>query len=234
MSSTVKAMELKGRMLSVTRARLVSPDTTAAAHQLAELARKMPQALRGMPVVIDSDLDVDLLALLEALRDVGMQPLGVSDGPLAKAARTLGLAILSKDTGKSTHRMSDDIGPPEVVPEPDSSRRRAAARIVSEPVRSGQQVYAEGGDLIILNSVSAGAEVIADGCVHIYGRLSGRAIAGAQGDESARIFCRKLEAELIAISGIYAVSEQIKEGPRGSPAMAYLDHGRLMIEAHRI
>ncbi len=101
-------------------------------------------------------------------------------------------------------------------------------------MRSGQQIYAEHGDLVLLNTVSPGAEVIADGCVHVYGKLSGRAIAGARGDESARIFCRKMEAELVAIAGIYAVSEQMKESPRGAAAMAYLEQGRLKIEAHKV
>ena len=106
--------------------------------------------------------------------------------------------------------------------------------MLAEPVRSGQQIYAEHTDLIVLNTVSVGAEVIADGCVHVYGKLAGRAIAGARGDEGARVFCRKLEAELIAIAGVYAVSEQIKDSPRGQPAQAYLDHGRLRIEAHKV
>ena len=101
-------------------------------------------------------------------------------------------------------------------------------------MRSGQQIYAEHGDLIVLNTVSPGAEVIADGCVHVYGKLGGRAIAGARGDESARIFCRKMEAELVAIAGIYAVADQIKEGPRGVAATAYLEQGRLRIEPHKI
>ena len=218
-------------MLSVTRMRLVSQDAEMATRQILELARTMPQAIRGMPVVIDSDLEADLPNLLQSMRAVGMQPIGVSEGPLAEAAKIEGLAVLSKDAGKTAENAPD--------PEPASdagtrsqARHHGASRIIREPVRSGQQVYAEGSDLIVLSSVSAGAEVIADGCVHIYGRLSGRAIAGARGDEAARIFCRKLEAELVAIAGIYAVAEQIKIGPRGMPAQAYLDHGQLMIESH--
>lgn len=231
MPNTGKAIEFKGRMLSVTRVRLVSGDVELAARQILELARTMPQAIRGMPVVIDSDLEVDLPPLLQSMRSVGMQPIGVSEGPLAEAAKTAGLAVLSKEPGKTAVSTRD----PE--PATDAQARaqsgyHGASRIVSEPVRSGQQVYAEGTDLIVLNSVSAGAEVIADGCVHIYGRLSGRAIAGARGNETARIFCRKLEAELIAIAGIYAVAEQIRIGPRGVPAQAYLEHGQLMIESH--
>jgi len=225
-------MELKGRMLSITRLRLLAADPQALKRQIETLSRHMPQAVKGMPVLIDSDIDADLPALLALLRDAGMQPLGVSEGPLADAARALGLAVLSRDTGKAgaTAAVVEPAAAEPAVTPPAGARR--GTRIVTEPVRSGQQIYADGADLIVLNSVSAGAEVIADGCVHIYGRLSGRAIAGARGDETARIFCRKLEAELVAIAGVYAVAEQIKDGPRGVPAQAHLDNGRLMIEAH--
>src|SRR3546814_12130160 len=75
-----------------------------------------------------------------------------------------------------------------------------ATRIISDPVRSGQQIYVADGDLVVSTTVSPGAEVVADGCVHIYGALRGRAIAGARGETSARIFCRRFEAELVAIS----------------------------------
>lgn len=241
MSRTVKAMELKGRMLSVTRLRLLAADADALQAQIAAFAQNMPQAVKGMPVVIDSDIDTDLGKLLTTLRETGMQPLGVSEGPLAEAARTMGLAVLSRDSGKNVERTATTKATPEKDREPTATTAAAAAasaprdtRIISEPVRSGQQIYADGADLIVLNSVSVGAEVIADGCVHVYGRLSGRAIAGARGNEAARIFCRKLEAELVAIAGVYAVSEQIKDGPRGVPAQAYLDHGRLMIEPHQV
>ncbi len=240
MPRTVNAMELKGRMLSVTRLRLLAADTAALQAQIAAFAQHMPQAVKGMPVVIDSDIDTDLSALLTTLRETGMQPLGVSEGPLAAAARELGLAVLSRDSGKSGERPAATPAPAEVetaaaTPSPTTAESPPRnTRIVSEPVRSGQQIYAEGTDLIVLNSVSAGAEVIADGSIHVYGRLSGRAIAGARGNEAARIFCRKLEAELVAIAGVYAVSEQIKDGPRGVPAQAYLEKGRLMIEPHKV
>ena len=235
MTRSRTALEIKGRMLSITRVRVLDPDSAAIQAHLEQLARQMPQAVKGMAVVIDSEFDTDLPALLEAMRGVGIQPLGVSDGPLAAAARGLGLAVVSKDSGKAGAAVSEPAraAPPQAAAQPAAVPRRPA-RIISEPVRSGQQIYAEHGDLVLLNTVSPGAEVIADGCVHVYGKLSGRAIAGARGDESARIFCRKMEAELVAIAGIYAVSEQMKESPRGAAAMAYLEQGRLKIEAHKV
>lgn len=233
MTRSRTALEIKGRMLSITRVRVLDPDSAAIRAHIEQLARQMPQAVKGMAAVIDSEFDTDLAAMLEAMRGVGMQPLAVSDGPLAGAARGLGLAVVSKDSGKG----GSTAAPAEAArsaPPPAAASPRRAARIVTEPVRSGQQIYAEHSDLVVLNTVSPGAEVIADGCVHVYGKLAGRAIAGARGDESARVFCRKLEAELVAIAGIYAVAEQIKDGPRGAAAMAYLEQGRLKIEPHKV
>src|SRR3546814_20255022 len=98
------------------------------------------------------------------------------------------------------------------------------------PVRSGQQIYVADGDLVVSTTVSPGAEVVADGCVHIYGALRGRAIAGARGETSARIFCRRFEAELVAIAGVYAVAEQMQGDLRGKPAQVVLVDGKLKIE----
>jgi len=217
--------------------RVLESDPAGVRPQLAEMVRQMPQAVKGMSVVIDSDVDTDLAALLAALREVGIQPLAVSEGPLAEAARAAGLPVVSRDSGKSSAAPPPapaPAPPPRPVAPPPVAAQRKPARVVAEPIRSGQQIYADGCDLIVLNTVSPGAEVIADGCIHIYGKLAGRALAGVKGDESARVFCRKLDAELIAIAGIYAVAEQIKAGPKDAPAMAYLDDGRLKIEAHKI
>ena len=210
------ALELKGRMASLTRLRLLSPDLSAVRSQLEDMARRMPDAVRGMPVVIEADFVPDLGALGALLRAVGMQPLAVVEGVLAEAGRALGLAVLPEE-GKS--RAKTVVTP----------AARRPARIVDVPVRSGQQIYAEGTDLVVTSAVSAGAEIIADGCVHAYGPLRGRAIAGARGDETARVFCRKFEAELVAVAGVYAVAEQM-QGVRGSPVQAYLEQGKLKIE----
>lgn len=230
MTRSRPALELKGRMLPITRVRVLEADPVAIRTQIAELARQMPQAVKGMAAVIDSDIDADLPVLLALLREVGIQPLAVSDGPLAAAARAVGLPVVSKDSGKAAPAPAR----PAAVPPAAVAAVRRPARVVADPIRSGQQVYAEDCDLIVLNTVSPGAEVIADGCIHVYGKLAGRALAGVKGDESARVFCRKLDAELIAIAGIYAVAEQIKAGPVNEPAQAWLDGGRLKIEAHKI
>jgi len=216
------ALELKGRMASLTRLRLLNPDLAAVRAHLEDLARRMPDAVRGMPVVLEADFVPDLGALRELLRAVGMQPVGVSEGPLAEAARASGLAVLPEVKAAAA-------GLDKSVAAKAAPTARKPARIVDVPVRSGQQIYAEGADLVVMAAVSPGAEIIADGCVHAYAPLRGRAIAGARGDETARMFCRKFEAELVAIAGVYAVAEQM-QGVRGSPVQAYLEQGKLKIE----
>jgi septum site-determining protein MinC len=101
--------------------------------------------------------------------------------------------------------------------------------MIYQPVRSGQQIYAKNADLIILSSVSHGAEIIADGSIHVYGALHGRAIAGAQGDQAARIFCKKLDAELISIAGIYLLSDDFKKHQKEIPLQIYLENEKLLI-----
>ena len=103
--------------------------------------------------------------------------------------------------------------------------------IINKPVRAGQRIYAEGANLVVLGVVNAGAELIADGDIHIYAPLRGRAIAGAQGNESARIFMQSLEAELISIAGCFKVFENgIPENLRGKPVQVHLDCSDLIIE----
>ena len=98
-------------------------------------------------------------------------------------------------------------------------------------MRSGQQIYAEGADLIVMAAVSEGAEVLADGHIHVYGALRGRALAGIRGDRSARIFCQSMDAELISVAGNFLVSEGIAEEFRRQPAQAYLKQDVLHVSA---
>ena len=226
MARTAPALELKGRLLSTTRLRVLKADLAAIDSQLADMARQMPQALKGMAVVIESDEVLDLPALVGRLRAQGMQPLGVTDGPLAAAAAAVGLAVLPRGGRAEAAAPAEAPAPAPATAAP----ARRETRIVSEPVRSGQQIYAEDADLVVLSQVSPGAEVIADGCVHVYGPLRGRAIAGARGDTGARVFARRFEAELVAVAGIYTVAEQIKDR-RGEPAQVLLRDGKLVIEA---
>jgi septum site-determining protein MinC len=119
--------------------------------------------------------------------------------------------------------------PPIATPPAPATAIGTRTRVVTQPVRSGTQIYARGGDLIVLSSVSPGAEIIADGHVHIYGTLRGRAIAGASGDTEARIFVGKLEAELLCVAGHYLVSEAIPAEHIGQAVQVTLSDDRLTL-----
>ena len=113
-------------------------------------------------------------------------------------------------------------------PEIRENASEIGSRLITTPIRSGQQVYAQGGDLIIAASVSPGAELLADGNIHVYGTLRGRALAGINGNENARIFCYGLEAELVSIAGQYKVFEEHNELHHG-PKQLFLRDGQLII-----
>lgn len=105
------------------------------------------------------------------------------------------------------------------------------SRVVTRPVRSGQQIYAEGADLIVLAQVSEGAEVLADGNIHIYGSLRGRALAGVKGDESARIFCQNLEAELVSVAGNFVLQDALPKELLKKPVQISLKGEKVVVEA---
>lgn len=114
---------------------------------------------------------------------------------------------------------------------PSAPAPQPTTMIIDKPVRTGQRIYARGGNLVVLAIVNAGAELIADGDIHIYAPFRGRAIAGAHGNEKARIFVHRLEAELISIAGCFQVFENgVPENVRGKPAQIHLDGTRLIFE----
>lgn len=234
---TKSALEFKGRMLSLTRVRILDADATLIEAQLKIFVRSLGEAAEGLPLLLDADGPIALPPVLVAMRAAGLQPIAAVHGALTVAAREAGLAVLSDDMiSEGSARGAAAAGrEPAARPEPVAMPKalavaRKPTRVVMEPIRSGQQIYAEGADLVVMNTVSPGAEVIADGCVHVYGPLRGRAIAGARGDAQARVFCRRMEAELLAVAGIYAVADQMQGALRGLAVQAYLLDGRLQID----
>jgi septum site-determining protein MinC len=177
-----------------------------------------------------------------------MIPVGVRGGGAAQneAARAMELAILGDSTraarqqpaGMQTASGAAGETPGAVRAAPhvgsvvgDAEGDHAAvSMLVDRPVRSGQRLYAPGGDLTIVGPVSSGAELMADGNIHVYGPLRGRVIAGLKGDIGARIFCRQLQAELVSVAGHYRVSENIPADLKGRSVQVFLDHEVLRIE----
>ncbi|MDG4555159.1 MAG: septum site-determining protein MinC [Candidatus Competibacter sp.] len=220
--------DLKGSLFTLTVLHLFKLDRVAIERHLTEKIKQAPGFFNNTPVVIDlegleeSRDGVDFAALYELLKGCGMVPVGIRNGnpKLQAVARLAGLPLLPES------RSVGSVKKAEQGAEPVAAR----GRIVNHPVRSGQQIYAPNGDLIILGTVSAGAEIMADGHVHVYGLLRGRAQAGVRGDLEARIFCQGLEAELISIAGRYRVSEQIGSDDWGKAAQIRLADDRLIID----
>jgi septum site-determining protein MinC len=165
-----------------------------------------------------SESTLDLAALVTLMRQYHLHPIAIRHGSPAQQHRAseLKLGVL---------RAAQQIKQAAVS-------KQETAMIVSRPVRTGQQIYAKGQDLVILNVVSAGAEVIADGSIHVYAPLRGRALAGAQGDMNARIFTTCMNAELISIAGIYrALDENLPGSLHEQAIQVFLDNKKLVIEA---
>ena len=116
-----------------------------------------------------------------------------------------------------------------VPPAPTSGERRPAL-VIDKTVRSGQRIYADGTDLIVLAVVSAGAELIADGDIHVYAPLRGRALAGARGNANARIFSQSMEAELVSIAGNFKILEDVPAALKGKPAQVFLDQDKIVMQ----
>lgn len=220
--------ELKGGLFTLTVMHLRQPDREAVEQHLAVKVRQAPGFFKNAPLVIDleglapGDAPIDFAALSATLRERGLIPVGVRNAGIEQqaAAMLAGLPILPEGRGSAATKKPDGSEP---APAPRT-------KVVTQQVRSGQQIYAPNGDLILLGAISAGAEVLADGNIHIYGTLRGRALAGVKGDETARIFCQNLQAELVAIAGHYRISEQLDEQTRGQPVQIYLAGDRLLVE----
>ena len=222
--------ELKGSLFTLTVLRLFQLDMAAIEQHLAEKIKQAPGFFDNTPVVIDLEGltlppdGVDFNGLYELLRKHGMAPVGIRNGSpeLQATARLAGLPVLPESRPAGTSKKSERA---------ESTPAHAHAQIIDHPVRSGQQLYAPDGDLIVLGAVSAGADVIADGNIHVYGVLRGRALAGIKGDAGTRIFCHSLEAALISIAGRYRVSEHISPADWGKAAQIRLMDDHLAIEA---
>jgi septum site-determining protein MinC len=217
--------------------RLLDPRPEAVLPALGDQFRKAPGFLRFAPIVIGlGDLEaapeeVDFRALVAGLHALEIVPIGTHGGSTAlrHAAQIAGLPPLRAVGGKEPE--ADAAAPAAPAAAEAAAPARSAdftgsgrqAMLVTQPVRSGQRLYAAGADMIITGTVNPGAEVIADGNIHIYGALRGRAVAGAADDASARIFALHFDPELVAIAGFYAAHEGLAGAPRGRAVQVRLD-----------
>lgn len=226
---TPTAFELKASSFTLPIIRLLVPDMEAVADQLGAKVDQAPDFFRNTPVVIDLSSfpadagNVEFPLLVGLLRGYGMIPFGVRGGTKANnsAAEAMELAILSDAHSRSARSSAPQAKAPPADP---------CFTLVTRPVRSGQRIYATDGDLSVVGPVSSGAELMADGNIHVYGPLRGRALAGMKGSTGARIFCQDLQAELVSVAGHYRVSDNIPSDLRNMPVQIYLEQNVLRIE----
>ncbi|GAB3382182.1 septum site-determining protein MinC [Spongiibacter taiwanensis] len=217
------SFRLKGGLYPLTQLDINHYQADQFQQDLANKVAEAPAFFRQTPVVLSFDVfdgDPTMLPLKEIRQtcmDYGLLPIAIrgSGADLAARALVAGMPMLTSSRKKSTPddsatdepaaqtQTADDVAQPQHEPS-------AQNRLVTSPIRSGQQVYAAGGDLIVVAPVSAGAEILADGNIHVYGPLRGRALAGVKGNREARIFCHSLEAELVSIAGDFKLDEDLR------------------------
>jgi len=248
-----QAGELKIGQVGIANLRVRTLDVEQLSREMRERVERAPKLFGRAPVIIDFGglarmPDVATAqALLDGLRGAGVLPVGLSYGTreTEQLAEQLKLPLLAKfraqyepvaavpaaapPPGRRESVAAADPAPAKATKAPAPAAASSPGMVQKTPVRSGQQLYAENRDLTVLNTVGAGAEVISDGSIHIYGTLRGRALAGAQGNTDARIFCQGFHAELVAIAGHYKVLEDVPRELHGKAVQVWLDKDELKI-----
>ncbi|BFT31338.1 septum site-determining protein MinC [Alteromonas sp. D210916BOD_24] len=248
---TESCFRMKGTTLTSIVLEVVAFDPDEFESQLTQKIASAPQFFTRSSLILHlvKPLSATEFEILVALcRRLQLQPMAVKGevGELKTVINDLGLADVSQskfsDSSLKTHRNQEsDSGtsPAEdaqtktedkVVVQPVATPAIKPAKVITRPVRSGQQVYAEGSDLVVTASVSEGAELLADGNIHVYGTLRGRALAGVKGNAGARVFCQSLDAELVSIAGQFIMHESVKGACWKKPAQIYLEEEALRIE----
>jgi septum site-determining protein MinC len=208
--------------------------------QLDELAARSAGFFLRRPIVLDvQDLEIDRVQLRDLVNQLGMRNVRIMGiegarpsllGPDLPPAMSNGRA--ASDVELPTNEEPEKAVPAEsIVAANLPTSKSMSSIVVSQPVRSGQSFFHPEGDVTIVGSVASGAEVVAGGSIHVYGALRGRAMAGTMGNSSSRIFCRKLEAELIAIDGFYQTAEDMEPGLRGKAVQIWLEGETIKAEA---
>lgn len=225
--------------------RLLDPSRADFGALLAEKVAQAPGFYRDAPLVLDLEAlarwpappEVDFAAIRQAAGEAGFACVGVQNGTpqLNEAARRAGLVAFPAARASARANAAREPEPaPASPPEPARPTAlkviRPKTKVVTEPVRSGQQVYATDADLIVHATVNAGGEVLADGHVHVYGALRGKAIAGAAGDREARLYCQKFDPELVSIAGLFLIADQIDPQLVGQRVVVRVADGALAID----
>ncbi len=250
--ATPPAIELKGNLLTLMVLRILSTDLEQIAAQLTDKVAQAPNFFHQAPLVLDfnaiqaEDEPLDLPALIQLIRQRNLVPVAVRSANEQQQALAVSLSLGVLSASPRAERNAKPIATPEAdakaepeVPAPTELTAIdtfpqpyiGATKIITQPVRSGQQVVNLQGDLIILASVSPGAEILSHRHIHVYGALRGRVLAGVNGDTEARIFCQQLEAELVSVAGHYQVNEELPDQFRGKAVQVFLEEERLKYQS---
>lgn len=228
------AFQLKGSLFTLTVMQIISCDLMLIGQQLESTISKTPKFFHHAPIVIDLSLlpaeeEINLAEVNKLLIQHSLIPVGIrSTNELQQeAAKKTGLAILP--TSISNESKTNPRPASASTADKLENSGSLQAKVIDQPVRSGQQIYARNSDLIIMASVSTGAEILADGNIHVYGALRGRALAGILGNVNTHIFCKSLEAELISIAGRYLLNENLTGLNQSGYTHIYLDGEHLQI-----
>jgi septum site-determining protein MinC len=218
-----QSIEIRFGQVGLVQVRIRTTDPGAILDELTGRTATAPQFFDRTPICLDlaqlrhePDL-AELRTVIDTIRRAGMITVGlVQGGPgIEKLAHEVDLPVI-------THFRVPSAAVPVVQPAPVVQEVSPPTLMHNQPVRSGQRVYARNRDLVVTSTVGPGAEIMADGCVHIYGSMRGRAMAGAHGDTDARVFCQEFNAELVSIAGVFRVFETIPPEFAGKPVQAWL------------
>ena len=233
-ATSSSTFEIKSANLPLVALLLKSTDLAALARELSVRFGDIPDFFDQDALMIDlSPLqsgahaggDIDFHSLISLLGSYQLVALAVKGGSDAQMSAALQAGLLPVPDAHLVNQRPAEPAP-QARPAPASGAAPRGALVIDKPLRSGQQVYARGRDLVVLAMVNAGAEVIADGHIHVYAPLRGKAMAGARGNTDARIFALALEAELLSIAGVYRTSENpLPPGVAGHPAQVRLVAG---------
>ncbi|WP_371972700.1 septum site-determining protein MinC [Lelliottia nimipressuralis] len=227
-------IELKGSSFTLSVVHLHDAKPEVIRQALEDKIAQAPAFLKHAPVVVNvSGLDapVNWQHLQQAVTSTGLRIVGISgckDARLKDEIERAGLPLLTE--GKEKTVRSPAKAAPTPPPPAQTVTPITKTRMIDVPVRSGQRIYAPNCDLIVTSHVSAGAELIADGNIHVYGMMRGRALAGASGDREAQIFCTHLTAELVSIAGEYWLSDKIPAEFYGKAARLRLAENALTVQ----
>ncbi|KJK19592.1 septum site-determining protein MinC [Pseudomonas sp. UC 17F4] len=216
--------QLKGSMLAITVLELARNNLEGLDRQLAAKVAQAPNFFSNTPLVLALDKlpagegAVDLPGLMRVCRHHGLRTLAIRASRIEDIAAAIAIDLPVLPPSGARERPLEpepEVKKPEPAPAPVAPPEPAIrpTKIITTPVRGGQQIYAQGGDLVVVSSVSPGAELLADGNIHVYGAMRGRALAGIKGNTRARIFCQQLTAEMVSIAGQYKVSEDLRRDP---------------------